>query len=378
METGFQFRNVFNQEIIKKFAKRLSHACSSFDEKGFLDSILPKLDDLQYGERSALITESLYQFLPKSFPQAVEILLNALEPELEQNDLSGYNGFIIIPQTRYVSKYGLEHYDLSMNALFEMTKRFSAEGDLGYFLELEPEKTLNILKTWAQDSNCHVRRLVSEGTRPRLPLGRRLKMFQKDPRPVIELLELLKDDPELYVRRSVANNLNDIAKDNPHIVVDTLKQWKKINNKGTQWITSHAARTLVKQGNKEALELLGYTLSPQIEISPINLIPQNVRMGQELTFNFTIESKHDSTQNLMIDYLVHFVKANGKTAPKVFKISKKQIKPFERISIVKKHKFMPLTTRKFYSGVHAVELLINGDKFHKTPFHLENKSIFNY
>ncbi len=371
METGFQFRNVFNKKVVTRFAIRLSQSWPSFDEKGFLDSILPTLNELQYGERSALITDALYQFLPKSYHQAVKILLNALEPELEQNNLSGYNGFIIIPQTRYVSKYGIEHYDLSMNALYEMTKRFSAEGDLGYFIESEPEKTLKILRTWAHDSNCHVRRLVSEGTRPRLPLGRQLKMFQKDPKPVIELLELLKTDQELYVRRSVANNLNDIAKDNPQIIVNTLKEWQKIKNKGTQWIISHAARTLVKQGNKDALELLGYTAAPQIEVSKINLNPTKIKMGQELTIHLSIESKQDSPQNLMIDYLVHFVKANGKTAPKVFKISKKQIKPFEKLSIVKKHKFMPLSTRKFYSGVHSIELLINGDKYHKTPFHLE-------
>jgi 3-methyladenine DNA glycosylase AlkC len=272
-----------------------------------------------------------------------------------------------------VAKYGLEHYDLSMQALYQMTKRFTAEGAIRPFLQKYPEQTLEILSEWAEDENCHVRRLVSEGTRPRLPWAMQLKQFIEDPRPVLELLEKLKSDPELMVRRSVANNLNDIAKDNPDLVVKILRQWKKIKDEGTQWLIRHAARTLVKKGNKDVLAILGYSPKVDISISKIKLDNSTVKMGEALNFSFEVKSTAKQAQNLVIDYVIHHVKANGKLTPKVFKLINKNLESGQALKISKTHPFRFITTRKYYPGKHALEIQVNGSSYGKVSFELELK-----
>lgn len=369
MQEDFKFREVFNKKVVIELAENIKQNYSRFEQVSFCDSINNKINDLNFGERSKLITENLKKFLPQKFPDAINILLQSLPEEIQTEELTGFDRFIIMPQTAFVSKYGLEHYDLSMTALYEMTKRFTAEGDIRIFIDKFPEKTLSILEKWAEDENCHVRRLVSEGIRPRLPLGIRLKRFQKDPVPVIHLLEKLKEDPVLYVRRSVANNLNDIAKDNPKIVTDTLKKWKNIDNKGTQWLIKHALRTLLKQGNSDALALLGYeTLG--IEVSEITLQTNKIKIGEDLVFNFSLKSIASKSQNLMIDYIIYYQKANGKQSPKVFKLSKKELNSEKTLTFEKKHSFKPISTRKHYKGKHNISLQINGKEFEKIEFDL--------
>lgn len=374
MQEDFKFREVFNPKVVIELAESIQKNYDDFQKEAFCDTINTQINDLNFGERSQLITYNLQKFLPQNFPDAVNILLESLPEEIQTEELTGFDRFIIMPQTAFVSKYGLEHYDLSMKVLYEMTKRFTAEGDIRIFIQKFPAKTLAILEEWAEDENCHVRRLVSEGTRPRLPLGMRLKQFQQDPKPVLKLLEKLKEDPVLYVRRSVANNLNDIAKDNPKAVTDTLKVWKQIQNEGTQWLIKHALRTLLKQGNSEALALLGYeTLG--IELSSITLKKDKIKIGEELVFNFDIESRASEIQNLMIDYIIYYQKANGKQSPKVFKLSKKELAPNQTLSFEKKHSFKPISTRKHYVGIHSISLQINGQEFEKVDFELYRSSI---
>jgi 3-methyladenine DNA glycosylase AlkC len=231
-----------------------------------------------------------------------------------------------------------------------------------------PERTLAILAEWAEDENPHVRRLVSEGTRPRLPWTMQLKPFIEDPRPILPLLEKLKTDPELMVRRSVANNLNDIVKDNPDIVVETLSRWKKIEDEGTQWLIRHAARTLVKQGNKDILTTLGYSPKIDIVVSKIKLDKPTVKMGGELNFSFEIKSTSKQPQTLSIDYVIHHVKANGTRTPKVFKLTRKALEPGQAINLSKAHSFRPISTRKYYAGKHVLEIQVNGTIYAKTEF----------
>ena len=225
MEQNFQVRDVFNENVVNQLATNLAQVWREFDANDFRQSINARLKSLTFSERAALIRDSLWEYLPKDYPRALEIILETLPPEIPNCELSGFEGFIVMPQNDFVAKYGLDHYDLSMQALYQMTKRFTAEGAIRAFILKYPEKTLAILSEWAEDENCHVRRVVSEGTRPRLPWAIQLKPFIEDPRPVLKLLEKLKTDPELMVRRSMANNLNDIAKDNPDQVVKTLRLW---------------------------------------------------------------------------------------------------------------------------------------------------------
>ena len=369
MTQPFLLRNVYNEKEVKNFAAHIHSVYSDFDIDAFLAEIMKDLDDKSFGDRIALICEKLKKFLPKDFEKSANILISALEPELEKKNIDGMQGFMIIPQTMFIRKYGLEHFDISMKALYEMTKRFSSEGSIRYFILKYPQKTYSFFEKWAKDDSVHVRRLVSECTRPRLPLCIRLAEFQKDPAPVIHLLEKLKTDPELYVRRSVANNLNDISKDNPDMMLKVLREWKKIKNSGTQWIIRHALRTLLKQGNTGALELLGY---PRAQLQVNNLqFPKKVSIGKRIQFQFDIFSQSSKSQKLMIDYDIHYMKANGKLRSKTFKCAKKTLKAGEGITLSQKHSFKQMSTRKHYAGKHAIEIKVNGQLFGQYFFLLE-------
>jgi 3-methyladenine DNA glycosylase AlkC len=370
MQQDFQLREVFNPAVVQQLAHTIARTWPAFDDAGFATTITTQLDALSFGARNALIRDTLWAYLPKDFPQAVQILLDSLGPEIPHCEVTSFDGFIVMPQNDFVAKYGLGSFDISMRALYEMTKRFTAEGAIRAFIQTYPEQTLALLRQWAEDPNCHVRRLVSEGTRPRLPLAPRLPEFIMDPRPVLALLEQLNSDSELMVRRSVANNLNDIAKDHPDLVVETLARWKQAADPSTAWLMSHAARTLLKQGHAGALALLGYGATTSISVSSFQLKQAQVRMGEDLVFAIDIQSTADAPQSLMIDYVVHHMKANGKLAPKVFKLTKKRLGPRETLSLSKRHAFRPLSTRVYYSGRHALELQINGQRWGWQEFEL--------
>jgi len=370
MEQKFQIREVFNEKVVKQLAEDLAGAWSGFDADGFIHEVNSQLNPLSFSGRAALIRDSLWEYLPKEYPRALKIILKALPPEITADELNGFDRFIVMPQNAFVAKYGLDHYELSLQALYEMTKRFSAEGAIRAFLLKYPERTLAILADWADDANPHVRRLVSEGTRSRLPWTIQLKPFIQNPRPVLKLLEKLKTDPVLMVRRSVANNLNDISKDNPELVVKTISRWNKINDGGTKWLIRHAARTLVKQGNEDILAVLGFDPNTKISVSLIRLEKSVVNVGGKITFHFEIRSKSKQAQNLMIDYVIHHVKADSRLSPKVFKLSKKKLETQETLQISKQHSFEPITTRKYYPGTHMIEIQVNGRRYGKSEFEL--------
>lgn len=373
MEEGFLFKDVFNADLVARMGQRIKAVWAQFDDESFNKSIVPKFSPLSLSERSQLICENLYTYLPQEYNKAIKILLSTFDQVVETSEMTGFEGFYFMPIARYVSTYGLEEkdYALSMKALIEITKRFTSEDAIRPYIRKYPKQTFEYLYRWLADENVHVRRLVSEGTRPRLPWSSVLREFIVDPSPVLDLLEELKEDPELYVRRSVANNLNDIAKDHPQLVVKTLKRWKLINNKGTQWIISHASRTLLKQGLPEALELLGYPTDVKISVDNLKLNKEICQMGDEIEFSFDITSQAQEEQNLMIDFVVHYMKANGKKAPKVFKLSKKKLPVNEKLSFKKKLSFKAISTRKYYSGLHEIEIQVNGKRYSKLEFQLK-------
>jgi 3-methyladenine DNA glycosylase AlkC len=370
MQEGFQLREVFNPTVVNKLAHDIQRTWPEFNASGFSADINSHLEALNFGERNALIRDKLGEYLPPDFPTAAQILIDSLGPELTDDVLTGFDGFTIMSQCDFVAKFGLEHFDISMKALYEMTKRFTAEGAIRPFLQKYPAQTLQMLEQWATDKNSLARRLASEGTRPRLPLAPRLPQFIKDPRPVLKLLDKLKDDPTLLVRRSVANNLNDIAKDNPDLVVETLREWQKSQNKETQWLIQHASRTLVKQGHRGALALLGYPPSPAVSMRNLELGDAVVNLGQSLGFSFEIRSEADQTQNLMIDYVIYHLKANGKLVPKVFKLTAKKLKAGEALQLAKKHSFKPINTRVYYPGNHKIGVQVNGQVLGEAEFEL--------
>lgn len=288
------------------------------------------------------------------------MLLASLGPELERTDKFGMEPFRYLPHVFYVAKHGLDDFETAMTAQYELTKRFSAEFSIRAFITRHPAATMERLRGWAGDANVHVRRLVSEGTRPRLPWAPRLRAFQEDPSPVLDLLEILKDDPERYVQRSVANNVNDIAKDHPDRAAALCRAWLKDAPPGRRWIVGHALRSLVKSGDLAALSVLGFGAPPRVAVTKVKLSPATVKLGGVLRFSFAVTSTAARTQRLAVDYTVHFVKANGRTRAKVFKLKTLTLKAKERVQCSGSVSFAPMTTRRSYPGRHRIEALING------------------
>lgn len=247
-----------------------------------------------------------------------------------------------------------------MRAQHALTQRFSAEFSIRTFLQHKQTDTLRTLKVWATDPSEHVRRLVSEGTRPRLPWALRLRAFQQDPRPVLALLELLKDDPSLYVRRSVANNLNDIGKDHPALLYETVERWSKNASDNRQWIIRHALRSAVKRGEPDALRALGFGGAAKVNIRNKAVSPARAHKGASVNLSFDVVNAAPRAQRLLVDLRVFFMKANGKTRPKVFKLRTIALAAGATASLGKRLSLKDLTTRKHYPGVHTVEVVING------------------
>jgi len=369
MKEKFSMKDAaFNRDNISDLADRIKKSLPSFNKKAFLQEILNSLFDLELKERSALITQKLIQFLPDDYEEALAIILKSLPLENGENEVSGYDGFIIMPLTGFVSQQGLENFEISTKALYEMTKRFTSEFDIRFFIQRYPKEMMQLLYTWAKDDNVHVRRLVSEGTRSRLPWAFQLKCFIENPDELFPLLTALKDDKELYVRRSVANNLNDISKDHPQKVINLLKTWQE-KSKNIEWITKHALRTLIKKGDKSALEFLGFLSTVELDVD-IVINNYEIYMGKSLAFEVIVKSLSIKDQPLIIDYIVWYRKSNGSLSPKVFKLKQLTLQSKKSVTFNKSHKFSNLSTRKHYEGEHQLGIQINGKVYKKVTFKL--------
>jgi 3-methyladenine DNA glycosylase AlkC len=268
------------------------------------------------------------------------------------------DGWYLMPVAAFVEHYGLEHLDVSLDAMHAITQRHTAEFAIRLFLLRYPEQTLSKLRVWAHDPSFHVRRLVSEGTRPRLPWAARLPALLADPSPVIELLEALKDDPSAYVRKSVANNLNDIAKDHPELVLATLARWQQGASDERRWIIRHVLRMLVKQGHPEALRLLGAD-APEVELVSLELTPAALRIGETATIAMALRSTVAAPQYLVVDDVLHLPGARGATRSKVFKLRSQTLAAGEMLRLVKRHSFAPVSVRRIYPGTHRIAIQVN-------------------
>jgi 3-methyladenine DNA glycosylase AlkC len=331
-----------------------------FPTEDFLTDALDNYNDFDLMPRGWKIAEALHHHLPSNYEEAVEILINSLGSKLENTKEFGMAPFLYLPHTFFVAKYGIEHFEVSMHAQYELTQRFTAEFSLRPFLTRYPAATLARLEKWADDPNLHVRRLVSEGTRPRLPWAPRLRQFQKDPRPILALLELLKDDSELYVRRSVANNLNDIGKDHPSLLVETARRWMINATDERCWLVRHALRSAIKRAEPGALAVMGFGEKANVSVDKASIRPKQAVIGDTVTITFDIVNTDSHHQQVLIDLRIHFVKANGKTSPKVFKVKTIELAPQESIQLGKTISLAEMTTRKHYAGTHEVDILLNG------------------
>jgi 3-methyladenine DNA glycosylase AlkC len=372
MAEPFLIRDFFSPAIVKKIATDISRENTSFDEEGFLNAILSQLRNQSYSERKDNITQNLIYYLPEDYETSVKLLLKVTPPPYTgEMETDGIDRFYVSTFTSFISKQGLDHYDISMNALYEMTKCFTSEWDIRPFILAYPEKTLSLLKIWAKDKNLHVRRLVSEGSRPNLPWGKKLKFIDENAETTtLPLLSILQNDHSEYVRRSVANHLNDLSKNNADLVVKHLEKWSTNKpSKNKTRLIHHALRTLIKQGHIDALKLIGYEddFNVDVKISSGN---SDIKWGGKFEFSFIVKSNESNNRKLLIDYIIGFQKKDGKISNKVFKLKKVELTSKEEIVVSKSQSFKAITTRVYYPGKHILYIQINGKIVAQKTFQL--------
>ncbi len=362
---------LFNVTKVAKIAAEIKSVYVAFEHESFVQDVVAPFASLELKERIYHIRDMLQRYLPNDFKAAASILLKALPPELDTNKYDNdFGDFIYASYSEYVTAYGCskEHLDFSLQALREITKRFSVEFAIRDFINHYPKESLEMLEQCARSCNYHERRLASEGLRPKLPWAKRLTLDYREP---LRHLELLYADETRYVTRSVANHLNDIAKIDAPLVIETLKRWRasgKQKPKEMEYISNHALRTLVKEGNKEALALLGYRQHSAITVESLKVQKSEVKIGESLQFELRICAKEDV--KLMVDYVIYFRTKRGTFSPKVFKLKKVLLQKGEQIVLHKKYPLKAnMTTRMLYEGEHKLEIQINGIIYHQEVFY---------
>ncbi len=350
----------FQEPFFRTLATEIEEVCPQFDQARFF----PLLYDEQWPARELKqrlrhTSEVLGQTLPAEYCEAVEIL-----KKVEGR----FDGFEHLVFADFVELFGVDDYLTSIPAL-ELFTRSSAEFAIRPFIRKYPEDTMAQMLIWADSDDVNVRRLASEGCRPRLPWGEALEQFKRDPTPVLPILDKLKEDPSEYVRRSVANNLNDISKDHPHIALDVAKRWLA-EAPGTKKMVKHALRGLLKQGNQRALALFGLADATGLKVTGLSVEPSTVLIGGSATMTFRLVVAAGKSRNVRLEYIVDYVKARGQTSPKVFQIREFEPSAGSAHNIKRKLNFSDRTTRKHYPGQHSVTIVANGRKMRSVPFFL--------
>lgn len=366
---GEPLKKVYTKDYVCRVADALRDAGLKVTNKKFCDFIFQKdWEELELKARTSRLREGLKEFLPSDYIKSLVPLVKAAK------NFGGYEG-MFFPE--YVEKYGLDYPSESFSVLEKLTQYSSAEFAIRPFLENYPREGEKQMLLWSKHNNHHVRRLSSEGIRPLLPWASQLKTYRENPDPIVEILENLNEDESLYVRKSVANNLNDISKDHPELALKIAKRWVKNKKPHTIWIVKHGLRTLLKKGDSQAMTLFDYSNPKAISLTDFEMKPHCVFMEESLEFSFKF--KTSNAGKFRFEYALHFLKKNGTYTKKVFKISEKELEKGTH-SLTKSHAFKKISTRKYYDGLHFLEVIINGVSFYKKGFFLWDKkpSYFTY
>ncbi|GAB1420860.1 DNA alkylation repair protein [Anaerolineales bacterium] len=361
-----QLKHMYNQDYVTVLAGACQKQIAHFDQEKFINQIFDaEWEQKALKTRSRHISQTLAGHLPDRYRDAIEVLQRIAQDALF-NDYAYEN--MIFPE--FVELYGLADWEASMQALAQFTQQSSGEFAVRPFIKADPARMMQQMESWSRDKNFHIRRLASEGCRPRLPWASQLPDFITDPSPIFPILENLKFDERDYVRRSVANNLNDIIKDHPDRVLALLEEWHDPAEPTVSWIIRHALRSLVKAGDPQALSLIGYGSEPDLRVEKWEVSPQQIAYPGDISLNLELVSTGFDEQSLLIDYVMHFVRAGGKYGKKVFKLQKAHLAAGETLRIEKKHSFRPISTRRYYAGLHQVEIQINGKVMASAEFEL--------
>ncbi|QDV50939.1 DNA alkylation repair protein [Gimesia fumaroli] len=352
----------FDRNYLSRLADEIQKHEPSFPKRKMLSFVFDaEWEQRELKQRMRHISYAMREFLPVDYETALKVLMQAA-PQ--------FGGFEAMFFPDFVEVFGLDEWDLSLPALEHFTEYSSSEFAVRPFILQDQKRMMRQMKRWAASKNHHVRRLASEGSRPRLPWAMALPEFKKDPAPTLPLLEKLKADPSEYVRRSVANHLNDISKDHPELVVDIAQKWIK-GSPETQWIVKHACRTLLKQGKPEVLALFGYQAPVDICVQNFEMTPAGVAWGKEIQFKFDLVSDASELGLLRVEYAIDFVRQKGASSRKVFKLSEGPVSQSSR-SYSRRHSFKPISTRKYYPGWHQIAIIVNGQEMVDGQFELQD------
>ena len=360
-------KDIYSLSFYENFGQAVAEVYPTFDKQKFIDTIYEgDFAQKEWKDRMKHTTIVLHQFMPENFPEAVS-LIDKIINNLKKNKFTDGNlAFIFFAD--YIEIYGLDDFKTSAKAFVSITQFISCEFAVRPFILKYNEKMIDEMVKWSLHENHHVRRLSSEGSRSRLPWAMAIPFLKKDPASILPILENLKNDPSEYVRRSVANSLNDIAKDNPKTVLEIANLWKG-HSKETDGIIKHGSRTLLKQGHPEILRHYGLE-STNIELSSFEIKTPIVKIGDYLQFQFQLNNKNEEAKTVRLEYAVHYKKAKGHLAKKVFKISEKIYHPNHLTKIERNQSFKIITTRVFYTGIHQLSIIINGTESEVLEFEL--------
>lgn len=361
-------KEVYDNEFVNRLAKTLAVIDKKFDQKKFLANFQKKdWDEKPLKQRMRAITLVINQSLSaQKYHEKILVLKEAAQqiPKDKKSNLA----LIIFPD--FVEVFGLDDFAISISALEFFTEFGSSEFAVRQFIKRDEKRALSFFAKWSKSKNHHVRRLASEGCRPRLPWGEALQNFKKNPTAILAILENLKFDQSIYVRKSVANNLNDISKDHPQIVLDLLKKWHQ--EKVDPSLIKHALRGLLKKGDQTALKIIGVetaNLSKNFIIQSFALQKAEIRISENLVFDFVLENRALNTK-IRLEYAVYFLKKNGIHSKKIFQITTKNFAK-GLFNFSKKHSFRDLSTRKHYAGKHLISLVVNGVEVEKKELELK-------
>ena len=362
------FKNIYNQEFFDNFIDTVIQIKPDFNKKSFQKNIYDnEWENRELKQRMRHISIVLKNHLSENYTENVDFILKLID-QLEKNRYKKDSlEFMFFPD--FIEFYGLENYKISVKAFERITQFTSCEFAVRPFIIKYQDKMIKQMNLLAGHRNPMVRRLATEGCRPRLPWAMAIPSLKINPEPIIPILENLKNDVSESVRRSVANNLNDISKDNPDTVISLVKKWQG-KTKETDWLIKHACRTLLKQGNEEVMRLFGFGNVDNFKIDNFEVLTPKVKIGQFLEFTFKLKNISNSTSKARLEYGLYYQKANGSLSKKVFKISEKEYAKNSMTKINRKQSFKIITTRKFHLGLHQLSVIINGKKFEKLDFKL--------
>lgn len=356
-------KDEYNKAFVESLANEITKYDKAFDSNSFIKQIINKdWEKKELKERMRFITEMLNKHLNYKYPKQIDTLKKVVV------NYSGLKG-MLFPD--FVQVYGLDDYKTSISALKLFTQHSTAEFAIRPFIEKYPKETMAQLFEWTNNENEHLRRLASEGTRPKLPWASPLRKFIKDPSPCLPILENLKADSSLYVKKSVANHLNDISKNQPQLVIQLAKKWHR-KNTDSNWIVKHALRTLLKKGDKKALAIFGLDDAKGIDVKNLKLSETEIKISEFIFFEFDVINSSNKNRDIRLEYKIDYVKANGSTSGKVFQISEFNLKGKTKKAFKRKQWFKELTTRKHYAGKHKITLIVNGEEKTSTLLKLKN------